>query len=81
MNAAAPAAAPEQPSLTNLVVRFLRFLKDSFVDPLGETRVSEPDLAAAQGIDAIRLIPIEIDGLENVFDDLARATWEDAEWQ
>jgi hypothetical protein len=78
MNAAAPAAAPEQPTLKHLIARFLRFMKESFADPLGEVRADAPNPAAAE---RFRLAAPEVDGLRDVFDDLAQATWEDAEWQ
>lgn len=78
MNAAAPTVAPDQPTARHLIARFLRFVKDSFLDPLGETRVDDPSHAMAE---SPRPATPEVDGLRDVFDDLARATWEDAEWQ
>lgn len=78
MNAAAPAAAPEQSTLRHLIARFLRFIKDSLLDPLDEVRADETDRDIAQ---RLTLASPEVDGLRDVFDDLARATWEDAEWQ
>jgi len=67
--------------LTSRFAEFLRFIRDSFADPLGESRTGKYATASIDGVEAVRLVPIEVDGLEEVFDDLAYATWEDAEWQ